>query len=66
MIIFLPPYSPDFNPIESESVFSFVKSNLKKHDSIIAKMNDLTPLIKAAFDAITSELALSWIKDCGY
>ena len=64
MVIFLPPYSPDFNPIES--TFSFVKSYLKKHDSIIAAMSDPTPLIKDAFDIITSELAQSWIKDCGY
>lgn len=64
MVIFLPPYSPDFNPIES--TFSFVKSYLKKHDSIITAMDDPTPLIKNAFEIITSELAQSWIKDCGY
>jgi len=65
VVIFLPSYSPDFNVIES--TFSFVKCYLKKHGSIIAAMSDLTPLIKATFDAITtSELALSWIKDCGY
>ena len=64
MVIYLPPYSPDFNPIES--AFSFVKGYLKKHDSIITAMTDPTPLIKDAFDVITSELALSWITDCGY
>ena len=64
MVIVLPPYNPDFNSIES--TFSFVKSYLKKHDSIIAAMSDPTPLIKDVFDIITSELAQSWIKDCGY
>ena len=60
MVIFLSPCSPDFDPIES--AFSFVKSYLKKHDIIIAGMSDVTPLIKDAFDNITSELAQSWIK----
>lgn len=64
MVIYLPPYSPDFNPIES--TFSYVKSYLKKHDGIIAAMRDHTALIKDAFDNITSELAQSWITDCGY
>lgn len=64
MVIYLPPYSPDFNPIES--TFSYVKGYLKKHDGIIAAMRDHTALIKDAFDNITSELAQSWITDCGY
>ena len=64
MVIFLPPYSPDYNPIES--AFGFVKSYLKKHDGIITAMRDLRPLLKDAFDTITTELAQSWIEDCGY
>jgi len=64
MVIFLPLYGPDLNPIES--TFSFIKSYLKKHDSIIAAMSDPTPLIKDAFEIITSKFAESWIKDCGY
>ena len=51
--IFLPPYSPNLNIIEIP--FSSVKS-----DTIVVAMGDIIP----AFDAITSELVLPWIKDC--
>ena len=32
-VLFLPPYSPDYNPIEE--AFSYVKYYLKKHDNIL-------------------------------
>ena len=37
--IFLPPYSPDYNPIEL--AFSSVKYFLKEHDSVMQAMNSL-------------------------
>ena len=33
LLLFLPPYSPDFNPIES--LFGYVKGYLKKHEEVI-------------------------------
>ena len=64
LVVFLPPYSPDFTPIES--AFSFVKQYLKKHDEVLQAMTNPIPLIQSAFDSITPILASSWITDCGY
>lgn len=33
LVLYLPPYSPDFNPIES--VFGYVKDYLKKHEEVM-------------------------------
>ena len=48
--LFLPPYSPDLNPLEE--VFSLVKGYLKKHDTILQCIPDPSDIIKAAFDSI--------------
>ena len=64
LVVFLPPYSPDFTPIES--AFSFVKQYLKKHDEVLQAMTNPIPLIQSAFDSITPILASSWVTDCGY
>ena len=63
-IIFLPPYSPDYNPIEL--AFSSVKYYLKEHDVVMQAMQDTIPLIKCAFDHISPEMCNSWISCCGY
>ena len=64
LVVFLPPYSPDFTPIES--AFSFVEQYLKKYDEVLQAMTNPIPLIQSAFDSITPILASSWITDCGY
>ena len=48
MVVFLPSYSPDYNPIEV--AFSSVKYFLKEHDIVMQAMQDPVPLIKCAFD----------------
>ena len=63
-VIFLPPYSPDYNPIEL--AFSSVKYFLKEHDVVMQAMQDPIPLIKCAFDHISPEMCNSWITCCGY
>ena len=60
LVVFLPPYSPDFTPIES--AFSFVKQYLKKHDEVLQAMTNPIPHIQSAFDSITPILASSWIR----
>ena len=50
--MFLPPYSPDLNPVEE--LFSAIKYYLKEHDDILQAMPNPTPLIKSAFALITS------------
>jgi transposase len=59
---FLPPYSPDFNPIEK--LWSKVKAALRaaKARTVIA----LNRAIAAALDAITPEDAAGWFASCGY
>jgi transposase len=64
LVFFLPPYSPDYNPIEE--LFSCVKYYLKDHDEILQAMNDPIPLIQAAFDSITKDKCMGWIRHSGY
>ena len=64
MVIFLPPYSPDYNPIEL--AFSSVTYFLKEHDIVMQAMEDPIPLINCAFDNILVEMCKSWITCCGY
>lgn len=63
-VIFLPPYSPDYNPIEE--TFSYIKYYLKKHDDILQALSDPCSIIKSAFYSITPEHCLQWIEHSGY
>ncbi len=61
-LIYLPPYSPDLNPIEK--CWSKIKTCLRK-----AKARTRTELEKALQEAlllITKEDAIGWFKSCGY
>jgi transposase len=59
---FLPPYSPDFNPIEK--MWSKVKAFLRK---IKARTEQaLERAIAAALRTITPEDAAGWVRHCGY
>ena len=51
--IFLPPYSPDMNPIEL--TFSYVKGYFRKHKDIIHLIPP-TSFIISAYDSITTEM----------
>lgn len=60
--IFLPPYSPDLNPIEK--LWSKVKSLLRKFK---ARSEDrLSDAIRDAFRAVTVSDCLGWFRSCGY
>lgn len=61
LVMYLPPYSPDLNPIEA--TFSSVKYYLQEHEDLV---EDPKVIIQAAFNSITNEKSLGWIKDCGY
>ncbi len=61
-LLFLPAYSPDFNPIEG--AFSKIKNSLRK-----AKARTRESLLEAigrALDAITHHDAQGWFGHCGY
>ncbi len=62
LVIFLPPYNPDFNP--AEELFSYVKYYLKEHDEVLQAMNDPIPLIQAASDSVSEEKCIGWIRIC--
>ena len=54
IVLFLPPYSPDLNPIES--AFSCVKYYLKEHDELLQTIPDPFPVMYSSFqDTITAE-----------
>jgi transposase len=67
---FLPPYSPDYNPIEL--AFAAVKAHLRRHHhEFLAAMNspDCTDVFLALNDAvytITPHDALQWYRYCNY
>ncbi len=61
-LLYLPPYSPDFNPIEQ--AWSKIKQQLRS-----AKARVLEVLEQAAGEAIsliTPENAVAWFRHCGY
>lgn len=64
LVMFLPPYSPDYNPIEQ--TFSYVKYYIKQHDDLAQQLNDKTPILQAAFSSVTSDLTTAWIASSGY
>lgn len=61
LVHFLPPYSPDFNPIEE--CFSKVKAMLKRMETTC--QDDLESDILAAFSYITPDDCKGWISDSG-
>ena len=64
LVLFLPPYSPDMNPIEE--MFSSIKYYLKDHDQVLQAMDDPLPLLEASFDSVTKDKCAAWIKHAGY
>jgi transposase len=61
-IEFLPPYSPDFNPIEE--CWSKIKTILRTAKA--RTLDELLPALKLAFASITERDALAWFAHCGY
>lgn len=63
LLFFLPPYSPDFNPIEE--CFSKVKSVLKSYDENWTHINDLEILLLMSILEISQDDCVAWIKHAG-
>jgi len=61
-VLYLPPYSPEFNPIEN--MWSKIKSNLKK--SAARTVDEFHVAIKKAFESVSSFDLTGWFKHCGY
>jgi len=61
-VLYLPPYSPDFNPIEL--MWAYVKRILRK---IKARTTEaLIDAMKIALDSVDSILFEAWFGHCGY
>ena len=61
-VLFLPAYSPDFNPIEM--MWSQVKTFLRAAEARTAEQ--LITAIGQALARITAQDALNWFAHCGY
>ncbi len=61
-LTYLPPYSPDFNPIEK--AFSQIKAYLKK---VAARTKEkLDQAIARAIDIVSAQNAINYFATCGY
>ena len=64
IVRFLPPYSPDLNPIEE--VFSKVKAYLRDNQHAYQSTQIPRVIVALAFTTITKENCTSYIKHAGY
>jgi transposase len=61
-VVFLPVYSPDFNPVEL--MWAYVRGILRK---LKARTEEaLVDAVVEALDCVTPELVASWFKHCNY
>lgn len=63
-VVFLPPYSPDLNPLEP--VFSKVKTILQANHQLLQVCTSPKALLAMAFGMITGEDCMNFSKHCGY
>jgi len=63
LAIFLPPYSPDLNPIEE--AFSKLKIMLKANEELLTTL-DVESLVLHSCTAITTDNRKNWINHAGY
>ena len=61
-VLFLPPYSPDFNPIEH--AWAKIKAIVRKHKA--KTRAELEAAIATAMKAIVASDAVGWFEHCGY
>jgi transposase len=61
-VLYLPPYSPDFNPIEQ--AWSKLKQLLRGAKARL--LQNLESAVAEAIAAITPDNALAWFRHCGY
>lgn len=64
LLHFLPPYSPDLNPVEQ--VFSKVKTIMKENDQLFQIYSAPRVLITMAFGMVTENDCRAYAKCCGY
>jgi hypothetical protein len=68
-LIYLPAYSPDFNPIELafSTIKSWLRSNRDRMSQAVESENgSVYDVVWEAVHSITAENAMGWYKHCGY
>ena len=63
-LIYLPPYSSDFNPIKE--AFASIKASLQCNEQQFTHAEQIPWLIMQAIHDITPDMATGWFGDCGY
>ena len=63
LIHWLPPYSPDMNPIEE--AFSKAKAIMKTMEYEMETLEDIETIVYSAFCTITSQDCEEWIRESG-
>jgi transposase len=69
-LIYLPPYSPDYNPIEE--CFSFIKAYIRRNGHIFRDLAESRDWVGSfqflyhALDMVTPEAANGWFHHSGY
>lgn len=63
LVHFLPPYSPDYNPIEN--MFSKLKGEMKAIEYLYDASTDIETLMLTALTSITTQDCQNWIDSCG-
>ena len=64
MVHFIPPYSPDLNPIEE--CFSKVKGFLKEHQHDIQSESNVEDFVMQGFCTVTASDCEGWFLHAGY
>ena len=69
-LVFLPPYSPDLNPIEE--CFSYIKSYIARHGdtfrNIVEVGDEADPFLflYSTLETVTAEASQGWFRHSGY
>ena len=66
MVIFLPPYSPDFMPLKDLELFAQVKNWIKENDAAWQICRDPELIIEQAFLQVTEEEVRNYIQHAEY
>lgn len=61
-VMFLPAYSPEFNPIEK--MWSKIKASLRSSEA--RNPEELETAVATAFEKVTAKNAMGWFASCGY
>lgn len=62
LVHYLPPYSPDYNPIEM--LFGKVKSAIRAMELELSATDDIETIVLSAFATVTAEDCENWINAC--